>query len=89
GTAVTRSIIIGDTGSDGSELQITNGTTGGVIMGRFNSTGFVTPLSVQATGTVTGQSGVRIGTAGSNSPYLFGFSSNLVSTIDNAGRGVS
>lgn len=40
-------------------------------------------------GTITGQSGLRVGTASSNSPYLFGFSSNLVSTIDNAGRGVS
>jgi hypothetical protein len=54
GTAITRTIQIGDTYNDGSVLQVLNGAT---VIGQFNATtGFTSNLNIVASGTIRSNS---------------------------------
>lgn len=87
GTAITKQITFGDVYNDGSSLQFLNGAT---AIATFNAaTGISTGLGITASGTVTAQTALKIGTTVSAAPGLFPFTGATHTTPNTAGRGVA
>ncbi len=54
-----------------------------------NALGSLLLTNLTASGTVTAQDSIRVGTAGTNAPYIFPFTANTHTTPDATGRGLT